>query len=73
MATVKKLFSLDESLANELENVAAVLHKSQKEIVENALDFYFDYTVFRKISQRFEIFCPSRQSTYCEKNSLSCG
>jgi len=44
MATVKKLFSLDESLANELENVAAALHKSQKEIVENALDFYFDYT-----------------------------
>jgi len=44
MATVKKLFSLDESLANELENVASALHKSQKEIVENALDFYFDYT-----------------------------
>ncbi len=44
MATVKKLFSLDESLANELENVATALHKSQKEVLESALDFYFDFT-----------------------------
>ncbi len=44
MATVKKLFSLDESIAKELETVSAVMHKSQREIVENALDFYFDYT-----------------------------
>ena len=44
MATVKKLFSLDESLARELENVSHALQKSQKEVVESALDFYFDYT-----------------------------
>jgi len=44
MATVKKLFSLDESMARELEVVASVMKKSQKEVVENALDFYFDYT-----------------------------
>lgn len=44
MANVKKLISLDEGLARELENVSEALHKSQKEIVENALDFYFDYT-----------------------------
>jgi len=44
MATVKKLISLDESLAQELESVASALHKSQKEVVESALDFYFDYT-----------------------------
>ncbi len=44
MATVKKLFSLDESIAKELENVADALHKTQKEVVETALDFYFDYT-----------------------------
>jgi len=44
MATIKKLFSLDESIAKELEVVASALHKSQKEVVENALDFYFDYT-----------------------------
>ena len=44
MATVKKLFSLDESVAKELEVVAKALHKSQKEVVETALDFYFDYT-----------------------------
>lgn len=44
MATVKKLISLDESIARELETVSSVMQKSQKEIVENALDFYFDYT-----------------------------
>ncbi len=44
MATVKKLFSLDEGIARELETVSEALHKSQREIVENALDFYFDYT-----------------------------
>jgi len=44
MATVKKLFSLDEHLAQELENVSEALHKTQREVLENALDFYFDYT-----------------------------
>jgi len=44
MATVKKLISLDAGIARELENVADALHKSQREVVENALDFYFDYT-----------------------------
>ena len=44
MATIKKLISLEESVARELESVADALHKSQKEVVENALDFYFDYT-----------------------------
>jgi len=57
MATVKKLFSLDESLAKELENVAEAMQLSQKEIVEKALDFYFDYTdgvVADKISAEIE-------------------
>ncbi len=57
MATVKKLISLDESLARELETVAKALHKSQKEVIENALDFYFDYTdgvVADKISAQIE-------------------
>ena len=44
MATIKKLISLDENIAKELESVADALHKSQREVVENALDFYFDYT-----------------------------
>jgi len=44
MATVKKLLSLDESIAKELENVAQAMHKTQKEVVETALDFYFDHT-----------------------------
>ena len=44
MATVKKLFSLDESIVNELKVVSEAMNKSQKEVVETALDFYFDYT-----------------------------
>jgi hypothetical protein len=35
---------LDEGIAKELDLVASALHKSQREIVESALDFYFDYT-----------------------------
>ena len=44
MASVKKLLSLDAGIARELESVAEALHKTQKEVVESALDFYFDYT-----------------------------
>jgi len=44
MGTVKKLFALDEGIARELSIVASVLQKSQKEVIETALDFYFDYT-----------------------------
>ena len=44
MATVKKLISLDERIANELEAVSQALHKTQKEVIETALDYYFDYT-----------------------------
>ena len=41
---VKKLFSLDEHIVRELEIVAKALNTTQREIVEKALDFYFDYT-----------------------------
>ncbi len=44
MSAVKKLFTLDESVAHELELVAKALNTTQKEIVQRALDFYFDYT-----------------------------
>ncbi|MBN2809276.1 MAG: hypothetical protein JXR80_07260 [Deltaproteobacteria bacterium] len=44
MGTVKKLFALDEGIAKELEIVAAAINKTQKEVVETALDFYFDYS-----------------------------
>lgn len=44
MATVKKLFSLDVHIAQELQQVASALNTTQKDVVENALNFYFDYT-----------------------------
>ena len=44
MGTVKKLFSLDEGIARELDIVATAINKTQKEVVETALDFYFDHT-----------------------------
>ncbi|UCZ57328.1 hypothetical protein LGV61_03345 [Desulfurispirillum indicum] len=51
---VKKLFTLDDSLAKELELVAQALQKTQREVVESALDHYFDHTdalLADKISQ----------------------
>ena len=44
MRTVKKLISLNESTAKELEFLSKVTKTTQREIIENALDFYFDYT-----------------------------
>ncbi len=43
MATIKKLISLDENIAKELKIVSKALNKTQREIIESALDFYFDY------------------------------
>jgi len=54
MATVKKLISFDTSVAQELEMVSKTLNITQKELIERALDFYFDYTdslVAQKISE----------------------
>ena len=54
MSTVKKLISFDSNIAAELEAVSEALHISQKELVERALDFYFDHTdsiVAQKISE----------------------
>ena len=57
MGTVRKLFTLDKGIAKELSVVASALHKSQREVVETALDFYFDYTdgiVADKITDEIE-------------------
>jgi len=54
MPTVKKLISFDSNIAAELEAVSEALHISQKELVERALDFYFDHTdsiIAQKISE----------------------
>ena len=57
MSAVKKLISLDSGVARELELVADALSMTQREVVERALDFYFDHTdavVAQKISKRIE-------------------
>jgi hypothetical protein len=57
MPIVKKLISLESGVARELEMVAKTLDLAQREVVERALDFYFDYTdaaVAQKLSQEIE-------------------
>ena len=57
MAVTKKMISMDEALAKELSTVSKLLGISQREIVEKALDFYFDYldvAVAKKISKEIE-------------------
>jgi predicted DNA-binding protein len=54
MASVKKLVSFDPAVAEELELVSKSLGMSQKELIERALDFYFDHTdtiIAQKISR----------------------
>ena len=43
MATVKKLISMEEGLAKELENLSKILGIPQSKLIERALDFYLDY------------------------------
>ena len=57
MSTVKKMISMEEGIARELEQVAKALGKTQREVVESALDFYFDYTdgiIADEISRKIE-------------------
>jgi predicted DNA-binding protein len=57
MSAVKKMLSMDEGVARELEQVAKALGKTQREVVESALDFYFDYTdgvIADEISRKIE-------------------
>ncbi|NOR54936.1 MAG: hypothetical protein GQ531_01890 [Sulfurovum sp.] len=44
MSVVKKLISFDSVVAEELENLSKTLDITQKELIERALDFYFDHT-----------------------------
>jgi len=44
MSIVKKLISFDSSVAQELESLSKTLDITQKELIERALDFYFDHT-----------------------------
>jgi len=44
MSVVKKLVSLDSNIANEVETLSKTLGITQKELIERALDFYFDHT-----------------------------
>jgi len=68
MATVKKLFSLDAGIAKELDIVAATLHKSQREIVESALDFYFDHTDGLVADRITEEILSGKMKTYESKS-----
>jgi len=44
MSIVKKLISFDSTVAEELEMLSKTLDITQKELIERALDFYFDHT-----------------------------
>ena len=57
MSAVKKMISMDEGIAWELEQVSKALGKTQREVVESALDFYFDHTdgvIADRISRKIE-------------------
>ncbi len=57
MSTVKKVITLDKNIADELKFVSKKLNKTQREIIESALDFYFDFMdgiIADKISEEIE-------------------
>ena len=66
---VKKLFTLDDGIARELELVAKALNTTQKDIVEKALDFYFDYTDSIIADKIIEDVENKKIKTYSEKET----
>ena len=44
MSVIKKLISMDSAIAQEVEELSKTLNITQKELIERALDFYFDHT-----------------------------
>ncbi len=71
MPTVKKLVSFDSMVAEELEMVSAALNITQKELIERALDYYFDHTdiiIAQKISKDVE---DGKESVYDAKDVFS--
>ena len=69
MAVVKKLFSLDSGIAKELEVVAKAMNSTQKEVVEKALDFYFDYTDALVADKIIEDIDNKKIATYSKKEA----
>ena len=69
MAVVKKLFSLDSSIAKELEVVAKAMNSTQKDVVEKALDFYFDYTDALVADKIIEDINNKKITTYSKKEA----
>ncbi len=58
MSVVKKLISFDSVVAEELETLSKTLNITQKELIERALDFYFDHTdsiTAQKISENVSL------------------
>ncbi len=58
MSVVKKLISFDSVVAEELETLSKTLDITQKELIERALDFYFDHTdsmTAQKISENVSL------------------
>ncbi len=71
MSTVKKLLSFDSMVAEELEMVSSALNITQKELIERALDYYFDHTdtiIAQKISKDVE---DGKESVYDAKDVFS--
>ena len=58
MSVIKKLISFDSVVAEELETLSKTLDITQKELIERALDFYFDHTdsmTAQKISENVSL------------------
>jgi len=66
---VKKLFTLDDGIVRELELVAKALNTTQKDIVEKALDFYFDYTDSIIADKIIEDVENNKMKTYSKKEA----
>ena len=68
MAVVKKLISLDEAVASELEMLSDTLKLTQKEIIERALDYYFDHTDSITAQKISDDICAKKEQVHDAKD-----
>ena len=68
--TVRKLVTLPDTLAAELENIAKTSGEKQGEIVANALDMYFDYLDAKEAEKQMQRIAEGKERVYSREEAL---
>jgi len=68
--TVRKLITLPDSLAQELENISKATGEKQGELVAEALDMYFDYLDAKAAEKQLKAIHDGEEKVYGYKEAM---